>query len=327
MLYDDIVGPTCEQLGFTLLRADKLAEAGLPAQQLLRMLSEVDVVVVDLSASDAELSFALGARHALGRCTVQVVAAADEFTSFEVATRVLLPSRSDDAAAVRQHLTDLLAAEMPSGEQHSASTSPSLERLGPQPTGGSVAGSDEDLPGVFDLIVEAEAQLGALSGDMADMESAMADLGEMMELIAEDMARVSHPGASMSMKMSVVSRLAKAIDGPTMDLEMSAQRFAERMGTNVGALRSFLEWTGSVPRSEWPEGAEEVLEQMVMAAWEVRGLPASFQEGVALINMLGAASRHLRRPARRITTSLQTLFRSVAVLEELQGIAAALKQS
>ncbi|MEV5885740.1 hypothetical protein AB0L74_23990 [Streptomyces sp. NPDC052020] len=323
VLYEDIVRPVCEQLGLTFLRADRLTEAGLPMDHLLRMVTEVDVVVADLSGTDAEFSFGLGMRHALGRCTVHVTEGTDRFPGPGTTTpRIPFPSHTADTVTARQQLTNALAETV---RRDSAPSLP-MDSI-PRPSVESAAEEDEDAPGLFDLVVEAEAQLEAISGDMADVESAMTDLGEMMALIGEDMTRVSHPGASMSTKMAVVNRMAKAIDGPADDLAAAAERFAERMGASIVAFRAFLEWAGSTPRSEWPEGADGVLEQVAMAPWEVQAAAGSFQEVMAMINLFGASSRQLRRPARRISTSLQTIFQSVSVLEELRGLAVALKVS
>jgi hypothetical protein len=325
ILYEDIVRPVCEQLGLTFLRADRLTEAGLPMDQLQRMLTEVDVVVADLSGSDAELSFGLGVRHGLGRCTVQV---AEEPGPFSGPGRTMpcipFPSHPADTVTARQQLTKVLMEEMGGGSGSGLSLPAGPA---PRPTGESVIEADEDAPGLFDLVVEAEAQLEAIAGDMADVESAVLDLGEMMALSGEDIARVNHPGVSTSMKMAVINRMAKAIDGPADDLAAAAERFAERMGASVGAFRAFLEWAGNTPRGEWPEGAEGVLDQVATAPWEAQAASGAFQEMVAVINMLGAASRQLRRPARRIIKSLETIFQSVSVLEELKGLALALKES
>lgn len=323
VLYEELVRPACQQLGLTFIRADRLREAGLPMNQLLHILTEADVVIADLSGSDTELSFRLGVRHALGRCTVHVTEGTDQPPGPGMTTpRIPFPSHPADTVAARQQLTSVLAEAMRGGSAPSLPMGP-VPQLSTEPT----VEDDEEAPGLFDLVVEAEAQLEAISGDMADVESAMTDLGEMMGLIGEDMARVSHPGASMSMKMVVVNRMAKAIDGPADDLEAAAKRFAERMGSSVVAFRAFLEWAGNTPRCEWPEGAEGVLEQVAMAPMEVQAAAGSFQEVTALINMFGASSRHLRRPARRITAALQAMLRSVSVLEELQGLAVALKDA
>ncbi|MFJ4869853.1 hypothetical protein [Streptomyces sp. NPDC088757] len=323
VFYEDIVRPACERLGLTFLRADRLTEAGLPKDHLLRMLTEVEVVVTDLGEPDTELAFVLGARHALGRCTVHVTEGASRPAGSPAAYHVSFPSCPEHVVTAQSRLASVLEAEALSG------TGPSDLPAGPASRPGAeavaVAEGDEDVPGLFDLIVEAEAQMEAIHDDMADVESALEDLVEMLGLIGEDMARINHPGASKSTKMAVMNRLAKAIDGPTANLEAAAGRFAERMGTGVGAFRAFLAWAEETPRSEWPQGAEDALEQI--ATWGTQAERASFQEGVALINMIGAASRHLRRPARRVITSFQTIFQSVAVLEDLQKTAVALKKS
>ncbi|MFE4368699.1 hypothetical protein ACFRMN_10710 [Streptomyces sp. NPDC056835] len=321
VLYEDIVRPACAELGLTFLRADRLTEAGLPMDQLLRMFTEVDVVVADLGGSGAELSFGLGVRHALGRCTVHVTEGTEQLPGPGTTPRIPFPSHAADTVTARRHLTSVLAEALGGG---SVLSLPSGSTPGPvaEPTAGG-----EDAPGLFDLVVEAEVQLEAVSGGMADVESAMTDLGEMMGLIGEDMARVSHPGASMNMRMAVINRLAKAIDGPADDLAAAAERFAARMGASADALRAFLEWAASTPRREWPEGAEEVVEQVLTAPEEVQEAAGVFQEVVALISMFGSSSRQLRRPSRQINTSLQTIFRSVAVLDELRDLAMALRES
>ncbi|MGW2837947.1 hypothetical protein ACWCWD_09140 [Streptomyces sp. NPDC001493] len=321
VLYEDIVLPACEQLGLTLLRADLLEEAGLPADQLLRMLIEADAVVADLAASGAELFYGLGMRHALGRFTVHVTEGTERIPGPGTMPRIPFPSHSAEAAAIRGRLTSVLAEGL--------SGSGPLPLLGTSPAGRDAelaAGGNEDAPGLFDRIVEAEAQMEAIHSDMADVESALTDLGEMMALIGEDMDRVNHPGASMNMRMTVINRLAKAIEGPADDLAASAERFAARMGASVDAFRAFLEWAASTPRNEWPAGADEALDQVLTTSEEVQGAAGAFHEVMAVISMFGSSSRQLRRPSQQINKSLQTMLRAVTVLDELRDQALALRK-
>ncbi|MFJ5866969.1 hypothetical protein ACIQEY_21500 [Streptomyces parvus] len=318
-LYEEVVRPVCEQLGLTFLRADRLTEAGLPGDQLLRMVTEADVVVADLRLPDTELLFGLGVRHGLSRCTVHVT----EGGGGPAGTLHLeFPAHAADAAEARRQLMTVLAASV--REQ----AAPVLPRAQAEP-GAWIedAGTDEESPGIFDLVVEAEAQMEALTGDMADVEAALADLAAMMELLGEDMVRASHPGATTSAKLTVINRLAKAMDGPADELEAAAGRFAERMEAGTAALGSFLEWAGAAPRSEWPEGAEELLKDFAEAPWDMQSAAAEYQQVLAVIDMFAASSRQLRGPVRRIATSLRTIFRSVAVLAELRVAAARLKES
>ncbi|MCQ8773320.1 hypothetical protein [Streptomyces telluris] len=322
IFYDDVVHPTCEQLGLTLLRADELTAAGLPAEQLLRLVAEVDVVVADLSGSDEKLSFGLGMRHALERCTVYVTEQPSSSPEAGRIPSIQLSSHPADAVTARQQLKAVLTEALCGVIPADPSTGPMM-----QTCVDAAAEPEEDAPGLLDLAADAEAQLEAISGDMADVEFALTDLGAMMELITEDMVRVSHPGASMSMKLAVVNRLAKAIDGPSGDLEAAAERFAERMRVSASAFGAFLEWAGNTPRSQWPDGVAEALDHVVGMSMETQTAAVDLQEALALMNLFGASSRHLRGPARRIGASLQTMFRSVAVLEEWQGMAVALKRA
>ncbi|MET8826846.1 hypothetical protein ABZX40_04325 [Streptomyces sp. NPDC004610] len=334
LFYDTVVRPTCDQLGLTLLRADELSNAGLPADQLLRLATEVDVVVADLCGSGEELVFALGMRHALGRCTVLVTEGANRVPGTTGTPSIALPPGTTDALTARDQLIAVLSdavhrAGAVGVEGGTAMVPPPLPAPGPTPSPGAGPTGEpaEDAPGFFDLAFEAEAQLDAITGDMADVEAAIADLVAMVELVGEEMARINHPGASSRMKRAVIHRLAKAIDGPAIDLEAAAEQFAQRMGVAVGAFGSLLEWTANTPRSEWPDSVPHLLDSVVSASSDVQGAADGYEQMTAVIGMMGAASRQLRGPGRRISRSLQVIFRSVAVFQEWRVTALALRQS
>ncbi|MFD7530806.1 hypothetical protein ACFV8E_24945 [Streptomyces sp. NPDC059849] len=317
VLHEEIVRPVCEQLGLTLLRAGSLAEAGLPLDQLLHLLTEADVVVADLGGSDPELAFAFGARHALGRRTVHVTQDAECRPAPGTVFHLAFPSHPGGTATARKQLLDTLAADP-------------LRTDDPIETGsatGVESGPDENLPGMFDLIVEAETQLEVLADDMADVDAAMSDLTELMMLLGEEMTQANHSGAPASKRMAVVNRLAKAIEGPTGELEAAADRFVERMRTSCTAFQAFLDWLATTPPAEWPEDAEEALEQIALMDWGAEIESASVQEGMAVINMLGAASRLMRRPARRITSAFRKMLHSITMMQELHSKAVELRRS
>lgn len=325
VIYEDMVRPACEKLGLDFLRADRLTDAGLPRDQLLRMLTEVDFVVADLGVSDGDLSFGLGMRHALGRPTVHVTEGAAELQATGPVTCVPFPPQHGDLVAARQRLTELLAMEKGAqGVSDPPSSSvPSLL----EPSMQCIADDAEEDPGFFDLIVDAEAHVEALAADMAEVEAAIEELSEVTALVLADADRTSRPGTPPRTHMAVLNRLAKAIDGPANELGAATERLAEHLEVGVGALRGFLEWTAGMPRPDWPDGAKDLLEQMVSARWEAESMEASYQEGIALVGMLGSASRTLRRPTRRIIASFGKLFEILVVLEKLQRTAAALKES
>ncbi|MFJ4770258.1 hypothetical protein ACIP88_14220 [Streptomyces uncialis] len=320
--YDDVVRPTCEELGLTFVQADQLTDAGLPADQLLRLVSEVDIVVVNLSGADEELSFALGVRHALGRRTIHVTEGAVTLPGAGWTPRIEIPPHPTGADTARQQLTSLLTDAL----REVPCVAPPVGAVVPA-VADPVGEPDDDAPGLFDLVAESEEQLEAITGDLADVESALADLKAMMELMTEDMVRATRTGAPASAVLVVINRMGKAIDGPAHDLEAAAERFAERMQVTSVGFTACLEWAANTPRDEWPASTPGLLDQIIETSFELRSEAVGFQEVITLIDMFGASSRCLRGPARRICGSLRTLFRSFAVLEEWRVMAVALKQT
>ncbi|MEU3729731.1 hypothetical protein AB0E81_10010 [Streptomyces sp. NPDC033538] len=145
VIYEDIVRPAYEQLGVVFLCADRLTDAGLPRDRLLRMLTEVDFVVADLGGSDGDLSFGLGMRHALGRPTVHVTEGAAELQAAGPVTRVPFPPppHHGDPVAARQRLTDLVAAEKGTPGESGPPSSP-VPSLGSPPPWAPTAPTDSN---------------------------------------------------------------------------------------------------------------------------------------------------------------------------------------
>ncbi|MET9658010.1 hypothetical protein [Streptomyces sp. NPDC006510] len=149
----------------------------------------------------------------------------------------------------------------------------------------------------------------------------------MGELLNEDMLRTNLPGTPMSARPAVVNRFAKAIEGPSDDLEAASGRFVERMNIAADALSAFLRWARDTPRDEWPDEVDGLLDQVIGTAQEVRESADSVREVEPLIEMLGMTSRQLRRPSRKIGASLRAMLTSLAMFDEWQNTARELKRS
>ncbi|NEE26043.1 hypothetical protein G3M53_11300, partial [Streptomyces sp. SID7982] len=148
-LYEEVLRPVCEQLGLTFLRADRLTEAGLRGEQLLRTVTEADVVIADLGVPDAELVFGLGVRHGLRRCIVHVT---ENGGGPDGAPHIAFPAQAADAAEARRQLVSVLSETV---REETAPVLPFAQ--GTPGTWTEAVESDEESPGLFDLVVEAEA--------------------------------------------------------------------------------------------------------------------------------------------------------------------------
>ncbi|MFD0340182.1 hypothetical protein ACFVH0_16080 [Streptomyces sp. NPDC127117] len=332
VFYEEVVRPVCERFGLTLVRADEVAGADALSERSLRHLIDDDIVIADLTGGSPEVVYGLGIRHTTGRRTVHLCEAgtapfvAGAFPTIEYPA---LPLGSAEARqALTATLTEGLFGAGPLPPPARVALLGATDTAGEAAVGGPVpfAAEDED-PGFWDQVAAAEAAMEAVVDDMAEVDAALLDLAAMGELLNEDLLRANLPGTPTSARLAVLNRFAKAIEGPADDLEAASGRFVERMNIAADALSAFLQWARDTPRDEWTDEVDGLLDQVIGTAREVREAAGSVREVEPLIEMLGMASRQLRRPSRKIGASFQAMLTSLAMFDEWESTARALKRS
>lgn len=73
-LWESIVKPACEELGYTVLRADLVVGTGSITQDILTALIESELVIADISNSNPNVMYELGVRHTLAKPVVVLTA-------------------------------------------------------------------------------------------------------------------------------------------------------------------------------------------------------------------------------------------------------------
>ncbi|MFE6668251.1 hypothetical protein ACFVFH_32440 [Streptomyces sp. NPDC057697] len=337
VFYEEVVRPVCERLGMTLVRAEYESGAGPLSDRSIRHLIDDDLVVADLTRVGPEVVYGLGVRHSTGRRTVHLREAGAAPFAAAVLPAIEYPALPLGSAEARQALMATLSEGLPGdgfpggGPLLPAARGPLPGAPGgedPAPSRAPAPSSvEEDDPGLWDRVAAAETAMEAIVDDMAEVDAALLDLAAMGELVNEDMVRAGLPGTPMSARLAVLNRFAKAIEGPADDLEGASGRFVERMGITADALTAFLQWAGATPRDEWPDEVDELLDQVIGMALDVRKSAADVQEIEPVIEMLGMTSRRLRRPSRKIGASLRAMFTSLAMFDEWENTARELKRS
>ncbi|MEL5956414.1 hypothetical protein AADR41_16875 [Streptomyces sp. CLV115] len=332
VFYEEVVRPVCERFGLTLVRADEVTGADALSERSLRHLVDDDIVIADVTGGSPELVYGLGIRHTTGRRTVHLCEAGTApFVSGAFPT-VEYPALPLGSAEARQVLATTLAEGLfgagPLLPPARVSLPGATGTAGAEAADGPVpfTAQDED-PGFWDRVADAEAAMEAIVGDMAEVDAALLDLAAMGELLNEEMLRANLPGTPTSARLAALNRFAKAIEGPSDDLEAASGRFVERMNIAADAMSAFLQWARDTPRHEWTDEVDELLDQVIGTAQEVRQAAGSVREVEPLIQMLGMASRQLRRPSRKIGASFQAMLTSLAMFDEWESTALSLKRS
>ena len=82
-LFDHVIKPVAEELGYSAVRADQMTEPGLITPQVVKAVMESDLVVADLSGPNASVFYELSLRHAIGKPVVHLIRE-DERIPFDV---------------------------------------------------------------------------------------------------------------------------------------------------------------------------------------------------------------------------------------------------
>jgi nucleoside 2-deoxyribosyltransferase len=93
-VFEEAVKPACEATGFECLRADYPLKAGSIIEHTIELIFEVDVLLADLSGSNANVFYELGVAHALDKHTIMICEQGAQLP-FNVSTyRVIFYKRS-----------------------------------------------------------------------------------------------------------------------------------------------------------------------------------------------------------------------------------------
>jgi hypothetical protein len=107
-VFKHILTPICGELGYHLIRADRIAEAGMITTQVVEHLIHDELVVADLTGRNPNVFYELAIRHVTRKPLIQLMGA-DEELPFDVAAMrtVFVDIRDlDSVAAAKDEIAD-----------------------------------------------------------------------------------------------------------------------------------------------------------------------------------------------------------------------------
>lgn len=70
---DYIVNPICKEYGYSVVRADKMANSGLITKAIIEQIITADLVIADLTGNNPNVFYELAIRHSYRKPTIQIV--------------------------------------------------------------------------------------------------------------------------------------------------------------------------------------------------------------------------------------------------------------
>jgi len=116
-----IITSSVEQLGYTIIRADKISEPGIITTQIIEHIVDAELVIADLTDKNPNVFYELAIRHAIRKPLVQMIKKG-EIIPFDVAaTRIIqfdLHSLDSVAAAKEEIISQVRSLEAGKSEIH-----------------------------------------------------------------------------------------------------------------------------------------------------------------------------------------------------------------
>ena len=112
-LYSEVIRPVCEESGFQPYRADEVFRPGLVLQDIISGLVESDVVIADVTPTNANVFYELGYAHARNTPTVLLARRNGELPFDISGHRVIfyddsIAGKSEVEAALTRHLSSIV---------------------------------------------------------------------------------------------------------------------------------------------------------------------------------------------------------------------------
>lgn len=310
-VFEQVIVPACEKFDIAAVRAEGIRQAGDIHEQICRYVIQSDLVIADVSGGNPNVMYELGVRHVTGKPTIHIGEWGQlPFDIASVRTIMYRRQRSSLAEALN-NLQDALEVGLREGF-HPLTPARVLRGLQTpdgawEDSSGSGIGQTEDPPGLLDEFATLEDGVGEMTADMEKVSGAVNEIKGLTDEANAEMAHLTQSHAPAAARLAAVARYADAIGAPSEELHMSARSLAERMGALDSGVRAALGLIEVTPPEERDEGALEFLGQLLSLSDSVRGTMPGFEGFGTAAGGLVRVSRHLRRPAKNITSAVERM--------------------
>ncbi|MBS3915548.1 MAG: hypothetical protein KG003_13720 [Bacteroidetes bacterium] len=103
-----IITPSVEQLGYDVVRADKISEPGIITTQIIQHIVDSPLVIADLTERNPNVFYELALRHAIRKPLVQMIRKGDSIP-FDVAATRIIQFDIQDLDSVEQAKGEILS--------------------------------------------------------------------------------------------------------------------------------------------------------------------------------------------------------------------------
>lgn len=307
-VYEDLVQPALEEAGYRVGRADTRLNQQNVLRDIVRGITQADVVIAELTGANPNVLYELGLAHGLRIPTVLLAQDIEEVPFDLRSYRVQLYStRFDEVAALKEALGDIARQHRAGGVEFG---SPVTDFAGGSETRATQRQDESeetpDAPGFLDLIPQLEEVGAELEKTLEHIVAAITDVGEDVQRHATDLGHLesSRPGAAVR---------ARRI---TLKASSDVVRFASRLEAHLPELDhgvTVLIETGNAYLQLVTAAEEPQTDQLIEALEDLESLLEVGKQGIEGMQSLATSMEALERQnvATELTRSVRRARRPV----------------
>lgn len=322
-VYEDVILPACEANSLAPVRADQIAVSGEITEQIFRHLRDDDLVIADVSGGNPNVMYELGLRHSTGKPTVQI----GEFGQypFDIAgVRTVQFSRSDRGFVdAREKLKDAITAALVEGPGPLTVARLWDEGKSSAATGeadvDTVIDEPDDEPGFLELMATVTEALPTLTENAYAIAATVEEIGRLTERSNQDVLGVPATAGPKD-RLNVVARFASRISGPSEELEKLTHDFATHSSDLDAAIRGLAAFAEDQPQLWEKENVIQFYEMVHTLAESGRTGMEGLNSFASAAEGLGAISKTLRVPGKRISDAVKRMGEAVALMDRWDSL-------
>jgi uncharacterized protein YkvS len=207
-IYSDLIKPSLENAGYEVTRADSLVDQQNILKGIIRQIAKADLVIVELTALNANVFYELGIAHALRKRTILITQSVEELP-FDLRSYRVVPysTRFDEIRNLMEALTGIAEKAkdnsidfsnpvidfLPGNDNHkqvpeeNSAVVTSREQINVEP--------DEEK-GLWDFVVEEEDSFSRANETLTHLTEAIREIGNRMATRTEEANQIKNSGAA-----------------------------------------------------------------------------------------------------------------------------------
>jgi nucleoside 2-deoxyribosyltransferase/phage shock protein A len=315
-VYNEVMEPALEEVGYEINKADSIDSQQNILEDIIRGISEADLLIADLTSSNPNVFYELGIAHGLGIPTVLITQDLEE-VPFDLRAYKIIEYSTEftEIGDLQNELREIgekhLDGEMTFGSPVSDFTS------GDPSNSQSAQKEDEEIEnepsepdrGVLDYAEEAEERRVELESDILEIEDDTNELEEQVQNLVEEVSSLAQEKGRVSPKKAnrLAREAARKINDYNDSVEGNIESVEENLEFLLDTYQSFIEFsdpTNPEHRTQLQEQKEEFSEFVL----QIEETEMDISQFKSEIEGLKGINRELTQACNSLSKSLDSLI-------------------